>query len=203
MAQSSPLPPKVLHAVLKTDELKTRFLDAPKFLLLCEQCPRFGRLWSCPPYAARPLALLDDLPAAHIVGLKLDVPQSVRAATRSDASARKAYIEQLFADVRPRFDAALLALEESNPAVLSLHAGACRFCPEGGCARLSGASCRHPERMRYSLESLGFDVSAIAQVCLKTSLLWAKDELPVYFLLVGALFSPAEIPDIFVELGLT
>lgn len=187
---------EILTAIAKTEDLKRKFLNIPKFFSLCQQCPRFGRLWSCPPYSENLVKTLDGLAIAHIVGVKLNIDPEFRRNALLKAFARQDFVAQLFRRVRLRFDDGLLTFEKVYPGALSLHAGACKNCPEQACARISGRPCRHPEKMRYSLESLGFDVSGIAREYLSTPLLWANDGLPAYFLLVGALFADCEIPNI-------
>ena len=54
----------------------------------------------------------------------------------------------------------------------------------------SGGACCAPARMRYSLESLGFDVSALTEAFLGHRLAWAGDKTPDTLTLVGALFCP-------------
>ena len=56
--------------------------------------------------------------------------------------------------------------------------------------------CRHPEQMRHSLESVGFDISKTASQLLGMELKWATGiELPEYLVLVTALFVKGEIAE--------
>ena len=65
----------------------------------------------------------------------------------------------------------------------------CVLCPEG-CTRPEGKPCRHPERLRHSLESVGFDIVAMAHDLLDIDLEWSHDgSLPKHITLVTALFS--------------
>ena len=54
-----------------------------------------------------------------------------------------------------------------------------------------GKPCRHPEQLRHSLESVGFDVVAISRDLLGLELEWSKDgSLPKHLTLVTALMQP-------------
>ena len=53
--------------------------------------------------------------------------------------------------------------------------------------------CRFPEKLRYSLESLGANVGALAADKLGAPLQWGtKDAPPEYFVLVGAVLTKGE-----------
>lgn len=184
-----------LHtAVLPAAPFLERVRDEPKFLELCRACRRFGKSWSCPPYAFEAGEKLSAYEWVHLAGLKAVPAQEARERTRGDEKARKRYAHAFFEGLRPPFDDALLTLEAAYAPALSLHAGACVLCPRDECARMDGKPCIHPDRMRLSLESSGCDVSKTAEEFLGLPLVWMKDELPEYFLLVGALFANAQIP---------
>jgi len=60
--------------------------------------------------------------------------------------------------------------------------------------RATGKPCISPERVRPSLESLGFDVSLISAELLNIEMKWSKNGiLPEYFTLVSGFFSVDEI----------
>ena len=55
----------------------------------------------------------------------------------------------------------MLKLESLVPGSLSLSSGGCNFCEH--CTRETGEPCRQPDKMRYSLDAFGFDLSAITK----------------------------------------
>ena len=60
-------------------------------------------------------------------------------------------------------------------------------------ARRDKEPCRFPEKLRYSLESLGANVGALAADKLGAPLQWGtKDAPPEYFVLVGAVLTKGE-----------
>ena len=67
----------------------------------------------------------------------------------------------------------------------------CRQCHPQPCTRPSGLPCRHPDRMRPSLEALGFNLARTADELLKMPLQWSSDEqLPDYLTLITAQLLP-------------
>ena len=61
-------------------------------------------------------------------------------------------------------------------------------CGIGNCTKKEGHSCRHPEKLRYSIEALGGNVGKTADKLLGLSLEWVEDgKLPAHFVLVGGL----------------
>jgi len=47
--------------------------------------------------------------------------------------------------------------------------------------------------LRFSLESLGFDVNAICKDILEVEILWAKERLPEYFTFVSTFLSKKKL----------
>ena len=93
--------------------------------------------------------------------------------------------------VSESLDALLESAERETPGSLRLDAGRCRVCET--CARRKEKPCRFPEKLRYSLESLGGNVSALAADKLGAPVLWGSREAPPeYFVLVGAVLTKEE-----------
>ena len=79
-------------------------------------------------------------------------------------------------------------LEERYPGSVSLSAGCCSLCRPEGCGRASGLACRYPQKMRYSIESLGGNVGLTVSKLMGIELEWVTEgRLPSYFVLVGGL----------------
>ena len=77
----------------------------------------------------------------------------------------------------------ILRLREEYPRSDILTVGGCHLCEH--CTRPEGRSCRYPEGIGYTLESLGCDVSTAAEQLLGWPLLWSrKGCLPEYMALV-------------------
>ena len=92
------------------------------------------------------------------------------------------------AEVKEKITAELFEMENTNPGSVSLSAGSCSLCGKGNCTRPSGAPCRYPDKMRYSIESLGGNVGKTVHDLLGIQLEWIEEgKVPSYFVLVGGL----------------
>jgi hypothetical protein len=85
---------------------------------------------------------------------------------------------------RAGFREILLEVAKQFPGFRCLVAGYCA--QRTDCARESGNPCRFPETMRFSFESVGFDVSSLSMGVLGLLVQWPRQGLPKYYLTVGA-----------------
>jgi predicted metal-binding protein len=81
----------------------------------------------------------------------------------------------------------LLDIESKLPNARVLFSGNCHFCEN--CSRKDGTPCVEPNKMRYSLESLGYKVSDICENILNEKLQWEKGTRPSYLFLVSAILT--------------
>ena len=95
-----------------------------------------------------------------------------------------------FLAARLKFGEWLRKLESHHARTTALIAGQCATCAT--CTRCEGKPCRAPERLRYSLESVGFDVSTLTEILAGITLHWPKTGVPDYLVTVGALLCPDE-----------
>ncbi len=66
--------------------------------------------------------------------------------------------------------------------------GSCRLCKPCKCK--VDMPCAHPDKMTYSFEALGIDVSALVDMCFQEPLLWYKPQsLPKYTSVVCGLLT--------------
>ena len=170
----------VLRGTISGNELRRRYIDIPKFGAMCARCPHYGKCWTCPPYDFDPMEIWNRCETAELVALQIfpESPEDREWAARD--------VRSFLAPYRTRLDEGLERMEAADPRSRRLNAGKCRLCR--ACAREEGAPCRFPGETRYSLESLGAAVGALAEEILHTPLRWGKDgQPPEYFVLVGAL----------------
>ena len=170
-----------------SDFLKN-YVDVPTFLGACKACPNYGRYWCCPPYSFDVIQYWQKYQTLKILACKITFSQESLARTY----AKEQYQEILDAVMIPekeKLSQELLLAEQAHPGSVSLAAGSCRLCP-GGCTN-PDAPCRYPDKMRYSIESLGGNVALAAKNLLGVELKWAKDGcLPPYLLLTAGLLLP-------------
>lgn len=136
-------------------------------------------------------------PTMRLITLHADLVYP-HPAVRQAVSEGKSTIDEvarlIFAEARKKIDSDLLAMEATKPMSRAFFAGCCLLCPDGTCTRLQGLPCKYPDRMRLSLEAIGFDLMRTANDLLDTQVLWSKQgALCAYFtLLSGLVWRPIE-----------
>ena len=87
---------------------------------------------------------------------------------------------------------ALLGLERETPGSLALSAGGCTLCSD--CTRPEGQPCRKPEKMRYSIDALGGDLSETMERYFHRPISWSRNgEVPEHLTVVGGLLVGGEL----------
>lgn len=158
------------------------YRDVDKFIGFCKQCGEYGNCWSCPPFSFDTEEYLSGYENVLIIGTKItpDAPLLLDEQAGRDIIALE----------RSKLDNALLALERRYPSGKAFFAGFCNSCGKESCTRNQGKPCRHPQNMRPSLESLGFDIGRTASDLLGIELKWSSDgTLPEYLTLVSGFFT--------------
>ena len=166
---------KVSTHKLPVSKLVSDFRDVDRFMGLCRACPNFGKMWSCPPFESLFLYEIDIPPSESSIG-RLSQQE----------------IRRIYDSARAEIDPKLLDLGRKSPSgSLVLLGGSCANCPLPKCARLENKPCPRPESMRPSLESLGFDVVAIAKKIFGADLEWATaSKTPQALRIVCAILEP-------------
>lgn len=174
--------------VLSATDYISHYRNAEHFIAFCRECNRYGHCWSCPPFAFDPDEYLSGYRSVLIVGTKIVPDDSLHNC--QDSEHCRQIGREMLARERTRLDAHLLELEQRYPDSRAFYAGTCILCPEEKCTRRTGLPCRHSDRIRPSLEALGFDIGRTASELLHIELKWSDNGfLPEYFTLVSGLFS--------------
>lgn len=98
-------------------------------------------------------------------------------------------VNRFFRPERLRIEKKLRDMEITYRGKAFAYARSCLYCSEGTCSRLENQPCRHPELVRPSLESYGFDLGKTASELFGFPLLWSNDGyLPEYLTLICGLF---------------
>lgn len=168
------------------DEFLRRYRDVERIHGYCLECPVYGKTWSCPPFDFDPAIVCDGFNTVTVTGTTIEFDEQTRAAcstAEQSADTGREALNVVMKELLPRL------YEQER-----LHPGSrcftfrCVLCPQG-CTRPQGLPCRHPERLRHSLEAVGFDVEAITRDLLGIDLEWSTDgSLPKHLTLVTALF---------------
>ena len=172
-------------------DLKENYCDREKFESFCRECRNYGQVWSCPPYDFSIEEYLKEYNYIYITGVKIIFDENTLEKVNTSEKINNYTTETLFVMKNKLLDI-MLQMEKIYPDSRGLSAGGCKICED--CSRKSNISCKHPELMRYSLESLGFDVGKISSNILNFELKWATaTRLPDYFSLITGLMTKEQI----------
>lgn len=183
--------PRIQHTLanLPLADYIANYRDSERFMGYCRQCHNYERRWSCPPFAFDPDTLLARYSHLWIIGTRIE-PDAFESRPCASAQARIERCRELIAVARQTLDDDLLALEQQFPGSRSFLPGCCFRCPTEACARIHGALCRYPDKLRHSLESFGFDLGRTSTQLLGIDLQWSHDEkMPPYLILVSGLLT--------------
>lgn len=167
-------------ADIPVDEYIGRFRDEERFMELCKMCPNFGNSWGCPPFDFDTEDFLLQYRHAHLMAARI---------TPFDEDIPVESTQTFILPERIRIEKRLLEMERETGGRAFAYIGKCLHCPESGCTRNCGMPCRHPDKVRPSLEAFGFDIERTLSELFNIKLLWGKDGvLPEYLVLVSAIF---------------
>ncbi|MBQ1523690.1 MAG: hypothetical protein IIZ55_00980 [Firmicutes bacterium] len=165
----------IMEADTDTASFVNSFVEVEKFLAMCRECRNYNTVWSCPPYDFNVLDRWASFRTIHLTACRYDtfegesVPHAVAALAKMK-EILTGYCEELAAKA---------------PGSQVVSAGSCTICSEG-CSRPLGLPCRHPDRMKHSIESLGGDVGAVMEHFFGLPVLWGVgDKPPAYLILCG------------------
>lgn len=170
------------------NELIKNCLDTENIIKYCRECKNYNNIWSCPPYSFNALDLFEKYRYAYIIAYKIYINKS-RNNNGYDL------INNIIVEVRKSKEPSLLLIEKKYKNSYVLYAGSCILCED--CLRKCNKECIHKDSMRYSLESLGFDVQKISKEFLDIEIKWATDgKLPEYFTLISGILTNSIIDEL-------
>ena len=158
-----------------TPETLRPFYLPDKVLGYCAHCKDYGHFWGCPPHELNGMTVLNAFKTVALVGLKVTLSNETESFGTVFQSARRdlgSYLENLAAESNTEHHQVLIA-------------GNCYGCES--CSRKDQLPCKNPKALRFSLESLGFEVSGISEQLLDLPIQWPRaGEMPEYLVCVGA-----------------
>ncbi|MCR5176457.1 MAG: DUF2284 domain-containing protein [Anaerovibrio sp.] len=177
---------------LSMQEMTQKYQDIEKHLGYCQHCPRYGKIWSCPPLDIDVQVFLDRYDWIYLVCSKIIIDSDM--VQKKDTPEKISAVGwDIMSAVKLDVDEKLRKLEGKSPGSLSLSATACNLCDE--CTRQDGGLCRYPEKSRYAIDAFGFSVVDITKVLFGIDILWSSDHLPEYYTLVHGFLTKDEVPD--------
>lgn len=174
------------YRLVPMDVLIENYRFEQKFMELCRECANYGTNWACPPFDFDTEDYLRRYRYAHIFAVKWR--HSADTIARNDTMEKAiAYSRALFHRGKEKMLTLLYRLEGQYAGSVGMSAGGCSIC--GRCSRFGGQPCIHPDKVRHSPEALGFDLTMISKDFLGIEILWGRDALPEYQVLLNALFT--------------
>lgn len=168
---------------LPVNDYIVRFRNADRFMVYCRECRNYGRSWGCPPFNYDVEPFLRQYETALLVATKITPAESGHPLSQTNL---------LIRPERVRLERRLLEMERRFGGRSFAYVGTCLYCPETTCTRPAGKPCRHPERVRPSLEAYGFDIGKTVSELFGIELKWGTDGLlPEYLTLVCGFFHNA------------
>ena len=177
---------------MEMDRFRQSYQNREKYMAYCRECPRYETVWSCPPLAFDVDAYLAPYGLIYPVCARIDLDEATIAAADTAEKIKSTGWGILLA-VKLDMEEKLRRLEPEAPGSVSLSSGGCNLC--AACTRRDGKPCRRPDRMRYSLDAFGFDLTAITKDLFSIDIQWCSDRLPDHFTLVHALLAKEEVPE--------
>ena len=181
---------EVKAVAITANEYCQNYRDEAQFIEYCKVCPRYRHLWCCPPFDFEPSARIAPYRYVYIIGFRAAIDERLREMVTDPVTIAE-MAEFLTKDFRRRVDPVILGLEKAVPEALAFYGGRCYLCEY--CARLAGKPCLHPDKMRSSLESYGFDVAKTTEELLGFKLEWSNERLPEHLSFIFALFTKEKI----------
>ena len=169
---------EISEAHIGAEEYINNFRDPERFMEYCRQCPMYGKTWACPPYGFDMEEYLHGYRFATIIMARI---------TPAEKGIPIAEAGRLLLPERIRLERMLLQAEKESGGKAFAFTGKCHYCVE--CTREAGLPCRHPEKVRPSLEACGFDIVKTATKLFATEIKWSSNSfVPEYLTLIGGLF---------------
>ena len=173
-----------LKTTVNLSDFISQYRDVELIESYCKVCAKYEKCWTCPPFDFCLKELISKYNTIDIYAHKIDIDSDL---VYSKAE-KNELLSSIYKQARVVSDENINNVENIACEVLTLYAGSCIICPT--CSKCSGLACIYPDKSRYSLESIGFDVSKITSGLFDIELKWGSDDrLPEYLVLISAVMS--------------
>lgn len=167
-----------------------RYVAVEEFLETGKGDDNHNKSWASPAYEFDVMEYWRKYGFIHIIGRKIIFDEETISMQRTPAEL-EAYLGGVLKAEKQKLADILYEAEARYPGSISLSAGCCHLCET--CERVAARPCKYPDKLRYSMESLGANVGKTCSKLLRIELLWAEENrLPKYFVLISALLADDE-----------
>lgn len=166
------------YGFISVDKVET---DKTLFSDMCRSgCKNFNGKYCCPPNSPDFLSCIRGYGSLLVLMFMIDLNQLSEYGYKDYHRLRIGN-----AVIKPRIEKVMRSLERDIGGRF-LGTGACRLCKP--CRRKIGEPCKYPDKMRFSLESVGVDCDKLTRELFNIPLLWYKDrKAPEYTAVMCAL----------------
>lgn len=188
-----------IEKTISIPEYVERFVDVDTFLAYCKDCSNYEKVWSCPTYDFDPKEFWLKFKTVDMIGIKFVFDEETKAKFQ-EADNMFEFIDNTLNIEKRKLRDELMALEAQNQGSFALLAGPCDLCKDKdgkrNCLRPDCGlpfsqrekSCRFPDKVRFSFESIGADVMSTSDQLLGLPILWiVNGVLPDYLTFFGGL----------------
>ena len=173
-------------------DFQQKYQDREKYIAYCRECPRHDTVWSCSPLSFDVDAYLEKFSWIGVLCAKINLTE--RVIVEADTPEKiKTVGWKILLSVKLGMEEKLRRLEKQISGSVSLSSGGCNLC--NVCSRKDGLPCRQPDKMRYSLDAFGFDLTAITKDMFDIDILWCKERLPEYFTLIHGILTRDKVTE--------
>lgn len=152
-----------------------KYVDIPKIGKYCSLCRNYGKSWECPPHTINVEDYWNQFDKIKILAVKLDYSEEFRSISYSHNQLDYIIKNTLYSE-RRLLKEELIRLEKTLNGQY-LYGGRCDIC--GKCAKRINETCRHPELMRYSVESIGSNIQKLTPDIFGFSLKWVEKDMKI------------------------
>lgn len=164
---------KVKGKVIDDISVFRNYYEREKVENACKEgCPNYCNKWSCPPYAKSFLNSGKDYSKACLLCFSTEMEYY------SDIKNKYLAVKAANVTLKTLIEKCARSIEEYTNGY-SLLSGSCRLCKPCHCKIKQ--PCKHPDKMRYSMEATGLNVQKLCFDFLEHSLLWYENKkVPQY-----------------------
>jgi len=155
----------LISKTLKFSYVIDKHLDIDTILSYCLDCFNYGKNYSCPPFNQHPIELYKN-------------NKYLKVYIFTYANSDNLNIDNLYSIVRKKLDLAIFDYE-SKTFSTALIPGRCLLCDP--CKKIYNEKCLFPDKIRHSLETLGFQISTLLLDELNYELKWNNNDLTLVF----------------------
>jgi predicted metal-binding protein len=157
------------------------------------KCPSYGHSWACPPEAPYLEQEISKYLKFYLIFVKFNLDAYVEEEKLKNVKRNENYIRNAFLMKNPlrnnleeEIELFLTSYQHQHKEILVLWDGFCRVCfndKDKGCTYDTRDPCRYQDKIRYSMEAVGIDVSQTVKK-LNFNLEWPPNEFVYRFGLI-------------------